>query len=356
LCPDCFNLIAIKSFKNQKMKKLNILLLAFVMLLTATGLNAQTVVSVTASKDNVIYYNNGSTTKSNGVGPSLVAGNTNTANYWRRSLIKFDLPSLCTGAIIDSVTVRLYAVKVAQGDTAHRSFSLYRLTSDWGEGTSDAADTTGKGAPATTGDATWSYKFYSSSLWTTAGGDYSSTLSATTGLLPYTSFVTKYVYFRSSTYSQLKTDVQAWMASPSINNGWILKGIEGTLRKSAEFRSKDYSVDSLKPTLFIYYTCPDEEESLLQSVQVAETSLSVEKETVALSVYPNPVLTEAGISLSSGEVAQVTLYNKMGTAIKAVEVRTWPLSVNMSGLEKGIYVVKAVTPKGSTYSQTFIKE
>jgi hypothetical protein len=332
------------------MKQLIFWLTAAVMLLTATGLNAQSVASVTASKDNVIYYNNGTTTKSNGVGASLVAGNTNTTNYYRRSLIKFTMPALCNGATIDSVTVRLYAVKVAQGDTAHRSFSLYRLTSDWGEGSSDAADTTGKGAPATTGDATWSYKFYSSSLWTTPGGDYSSTLSATTGSLPYTSFVTKYVYFRSSAYAQLKTDVQNWLSGSVANYGWILKGIEGSLKKSAEFRSTDYTVDSLKPTLFIYYRCPG-----LKSVQVAETDGSIEKEAVSLSVSPSPASSLASISLSSGEAATVTLYSTTGAVIKTANVSAWPLSINVSGFNKGVYVVKAVSASGS-YSKTFIKE
>jgi hypothetical protein len=336
------------------MKKLIFLVSASVMLLTAAGLNAQTVASVTASKDNVIYYNNGSTTKSNGVGASLVAGNTNTANYWRRSLIKFDLPdmdSICEDYTIDSVTVRLYAVKVGQGDTAHRSFSLYGLTSDWGEGTSNAADTTGKGAPATTGDATWSYKFYSSSLWTTAGGDNSYTLSATTGLLPYTSFVAKYVYFRSSVYSQLKTDVESWLNGDVPNYGWILKGIEGSLKKSAEFRSKDYSVDSLRPKLFIYYTC-----SGLRSVKEVEASIFSENAVTTLSVSPSPASSFVNISLSSGEVAKVALYNTMGAVIKTASVSTWPLFINMSDFNKGVYVVKAISESGAVYSNTLVKK
>ena len=53
---------------------------------------------------------------------------------------------------------------------------VHRVTADWGEGTSKA--TQGKGAPATTGDATWSHRIFNTKTWKMAGGDFISPSSA----------------------------------------------------------------------------------------------------------------------------------------------------------------------------------
>jgi len=160
------------------------------------------------------------------------------------------MPSLPRGAVIDSVTLQLYAVKNAQNNTASRSFSLYKLTSDWGQGTSVAA-AAGTGTGATTGDATWIRTFYNISSWTTAGGDFVSTASGTSN-----TFTTapRYVYFRSNLSNQIKADVDSWISSPSTNYGWIIKGNESVALQATEFASIQTSLgNSYKPTLIIYY-------------------------------------------------------------------------------------------------------
>jgi len=57
-----------------------------------------------------------------------------------------------------------------------------RLLADWGEGTSNATGGLGEGGggPATTNDATWVHRFYSTQLWNTPGGDFAAAASATT--------------------------------------------------------------------------------------------------------------------------------------------------------------------------------
>ena len=52
------------------------------------------------------------------------------------------------------------------------------MLADWGEGTSVAPGEEGDGAPATTNDATWRHRFFDTIFWTTEGGDFSGTVSA----------------------------------------------------------------------------------------------------------------------------------------------------------------------------------
>lgn len=208
-------------------------------------------VYATDSIDNTIYYNGDNTAKSdtlsNGSGGSFVAGCIATSGYYRRALIKFSMPTLPSGYTVDSVTLKLYAAKNAQNNAAPRSFSIYRVTSPWGEGGS-IASAPGSGTAAQTGDATWVRTFYNAVSWTTPGGDFSSTLSAQCDTFTTAS---KFVYFYSSSYSQMKADVESWLSSPSANYGWIIRGNETTTLQATEFSSIQASKN--KPQLTIYY-------------------------------------------------------------------------------------------------------
>jgi hypothetical protein len=212
--------------------------------------------SITAldSIDNTIYYNSGDSahtdTLSNGKGVAFVAGHVATTGYIRRALVQFSMPALPSGAVIDSVTLQLYAIKNAQNNTASRSFSLYKVTQAWGEGSSTAS-AAGTGTGAKTGDATWLRTFFNTVSWTNAGGDFSSTVSGTC-----TAFTTasRFVSFRSGRAGQMKQDVQSWYVTPGSNHGWILRGAESVLLSATEFASFQTTLgSSYKPTLTIYY-------------------------------------------------------------------------------------------------------
>lgn len=206
------------------------------------------------SIDNTIYYNAGNTAKSdtlsNGSGGAFVAGHIATTGYYRRALIKFGMPTLPVGAVIDSVTLQLYAKQNAQNNTAARSFKLYKLTSAWGEGAS-VASAPGSGTVATIGDATWIRTFYNSISWTTPGGDFVSTISALSNT--FTSAPAT-VYFGSGSKGLMKTDVNSWYSNPSSNHGWIIRGNETTPLQATEFASFQTTLGSTyKPQLTIYY-------------------------------------------------------------------------------------------------------
>lgn len=228
--------------------------MALVMTMLPLLSNAQSSVALNPVKDNTIYYNQGQTrtdSLSNGAGAYLVAGNVNTLNYIRRALIKFDLSTLPSTATVDSVVLKIHAQQNAQHDATARYFSIYRLTNDWGEGTSNAGSSPGTGTYATDEDATWKWNFYDYDEWNTDGGDFNSTISATTDTLSG-DLLGVDVYWRSAKSGNglMATNVQNWIAAPATNYGWIIKGIEGVLRKATMFYSRE---SSYKPVLTVYY-------------------------------------------------------------------------------------------------------
>src|SRR3990170_3786518 len=195
------------------------------------------------SKDNTLYSESGSL--SNGAGEYIFTGRTKDGHN-RRTVIAFDIAgNVPTGSIITGATLTLRASRMATN--TGRTTTLQRLLADWGEGTSNALQNEGKGAPAAMGDATWTHRFYTTTTWTNAGGDFSGTVSAS---LDVGSTGT---YTWGST-SQMVADVQAWLDNPSTNFGWIIRGIEGANESSKRFNSSESGQNP--PALAITYTPP----------------------------------------------------------------------------------------------------
>ncbi len=204
--------------------------------------NAQTTVVLSASADNTIYQNFPG--NSNALGQNFFSGN-NLGNSPRRALLKFNIASVVPGgAVITAVTLTLNCnVSRSIADNV----SLYKLTTDWGEGTSNAAASSdGGGAAATINDATWPTNFFPSSNWTTAGGDYVAIASAATSILA--------TGFYSWSSAGMVTDVQNWLNNPSTNFGWILLCNEATAATARRFASRENPTIANRPTLSITYT------------------------------------------------------------------------------------------------------
>jgi hypothetical protein len=210
--------------------------------LACAHLARATTITLTPSKDNTIYSDDA---LSNAVGVNLFAGN-NGNGATRRALLNFDLSAIPADATITGVTLSLYAT-VATSVT--QTVTLTRLTTDWGEGTSNAGNFGGggSGAAATTGDATWQYSFYSTTSWTSAGGDFAAGASASTS-----------VASASATYTWnspgMIADVQTWLADSSTNFGWIVQGNEGANGTAKAFASREAANSTQRPQLTITYT------------------------------------------------------------------------------------------------------
>jgi hypothetical protein len=152
-----------------------------------------------------------------------------------------------------------------EGDS--RILSLHRLLSDWGEGTSNAGPGgtagSGNGAAATTGDATWRYRFFNTQDWASfnpavtgsGGGDFVSGASATAtvGIVP--GVLVTWETIRGGAPSGLVADVEQWLVNPASNAGWLLKVVDETpIRTARRFYSKDDATAVFRPRLVIDYT------------------------------------------------------------------------------------------------------
>ncbi|MGV6862526.1 MAG: T9SS type A sorting domain-containing protein [Putridiphycobacter sp.] len=200
---------------------------------------SQVTVPLSPTQDNSMYSEN--TSNSNGLG-KLYAGTTCTGNF-RRALIQYDFSVIPAGSIITNVSLTLNVDQVSVGAPATSDFTLHKVTTAWGEGTSNGG---GTGAAAVAPDATWSDAMFGTSTWTTAGGDYNGTASASTTLTNATGNFTW-------SSSGMIADVQSWVNMSSPNNGWILIGDEATNCTAKRFGSNDLGTG---PNLIVEYMCP----------------------------------------------------------------------------------------------------
>jgi len=212
--------------------------------------------------------------------PGIFVG-TDGATNPKRGLIEFNIAgNIPAGATITSVTMQLTVGQAAgtsgNGGTlaSATTISLFNESQAWGQPTNVAGSTSfmgmGHGKAAKTGDATWNDSFYSTTsptptptTWTTAGGDWSSSL---TDLADATSTGSPAAVTWSST--AMVTDVQNWLNNPSTNFGWLLKNSDETDATdylafwSAQGAAAD-SNSSLAPALSITYTPVPEPTSLM---------------------------------------------------------------------------------------------
>jgi hypothetical protein len=207
--------------------------------------------SLTTSADNTLYQVSTSDPMaqlSNGAGPNFFVGDTNQPlNNIRRGAIKFDLSSIPVGSTVTSATLTLHVSKLVS--TGAENVTLNRALLNWGEGTSTTGSGGGgAGVPATTNDVTWYYTFYSSQLWTTPGGDFAATASATTAV--------NGLGFFNWTGPGVVSDLQQWVNNPTGNFGWIVLGNESAAGTALQLDTKENTTAADRPLLTVNYTPP----------------------------------------------------------------------------------------------------
>ncbi|MCI0675833.1 MAG: DNRLRE domain-containing protein [Phycisphaerales bacterium] len=203
--------------------------------------NQPVTVTLIADADGILYES-GAGDVANGAGQQLYAGNQSNG-LRRRIVVHFDVSAIPAGATIQSALLRLYCNQnngVAFNVTAHR------LNADWGEGTSDDSGNEGDGTAAATNDATWFHRFYNTVLWTTPGGDFATTPSATQA-------VGAPLVFHEWTSAALVADVQGWVDLPGSNFGWIVRGDEASPNNTKRFDSRQSGTSANWPQLEITY-------------------------------------------------------------------------------------------------------
>jgi hypothetical protein len=218
-------------------------LLGLLTALISTTAMAATI-NITPSKDNTLYqYFESDGDRSNGAGTFFFTGTTGSGLI-RRGVIAFNIAGVIpAGSTINSATLRMNMSRT--NSEATRTVGLYKLLTDWGEGTSDAANEEGTGAAATTNDATWRHRFFSASLWTTAGGNFSTSLTASAAVAA--------TGFYNWSSPQLTADVQSWLDTPASNFGWVVLGPESSEATAKRFDTRE---SANPPVLMVDYTAP----------------------------------------------------------------------------------------------------
>ncbi len=207
---------------------------------------AADVVVLDSVKDNTLYEDP-SGLLSNGKGHSLFSGIT-AQNFIRRALLKFDVAATVPpGSTILSAKLTLSMTMTISGA---QNVSVHETLADWGEATSNAPGQEGSGGVAVTGDVTWIHTFFNGSLWTTAGGDYDPTPSATAAV----AFGGDYIWGNTAA---MVADVQSWLDAPATNFGWLLRhDDEITAATAKRFATRENPDVSLRPSLEINYAPP----------------------------------------------------------------------------------------------------
>lgn len=237
----------IREYFVKKMRYNLLKLLLLTLLLSSTRLSAQTMTEdFLPARDNTLYERPLGDL-SNGAGDFLFFGLTgmNANNVLRRAVLAYDLSSIPPGSIITDAGLTINVDMVAPGASAFDA-NLHRLTSDWGEGTSDAPGFEGGGTSATTDDATWLHTFFDTQFWTTPGGDFEPLASATTSLNNSTGLFT-------FSGAQLIADIQSMVDTPGDNFGWVIIGDENTMMNARRIGSRENPEPGSQPLLSVTY-------------------------------------------------------------------------------------------------------
>jgi hypothetical protein len=191
--------------------------------------------------DTSIFFGAGFDSVADGAGPHLWLAVT-AGDFNRRALLRFDLSAIPSGSVVREVRLSLYESRARD----QHSVSVHRLLAAWGEGLSNAG-TSGAGAPATPGSATWSNRFHPGTPWAVAGGDFVADASASIS-----------VGAPSERYTWgptpgLQADVQTWVDNPSLNHGWVLIGVENVSQNAKRFESRENPTAANWPRLQVVY-------------------------------------------------------------------------------------------------------
>src|SRR5215472_10271094 len=218
------------------------LAILFMSVLGCVGVSSTSaaIIVINPSKDNTLYeYDPAEGDHSNGAGFHFFAGE-NAMGELRRGVLAFDVAgAIPAGSTITAVSLTL---NMSMTPAGLETVELHKLLADWGEGTSHAPMGEGDGAPATPNDATWRHRFFDTIFWTSEGGDFSATVSASQSV----GGIGQYTW----TSAQMVADVQSWLDDPASNFGWLVLGDESAAATAKRFDTRE---SASPPMLTIQY-------------------------------------------------------------------------------------------------------
>ncbi|WP_417616052.1 DNRLRE domain-containing protein [Oceanisphaera sp.] len=150
---------------------------------------------------------------------------SNSGNLDKRGLLKFDLSTIPTAALITSATLELNLEGIGSGEIA--DISLHRVTRDWHQT-----------------QANWSLA-RTSENWSSLGGDFEPTALTSAEIDPLALGATQW---------DITALVGDWVAGVQDNHGLMLLGSPGV--NHADFSSSNHAAATQRPKLTIQYHCP----------------------------------------------------------------------------------------------------
>ena len=215
----------------------------------------------------------------NGSSSEMVMGTQGPAasSAHNRGLVKFDLGSIPTNAVIDSVALQITVNKTA-GGAAASFFHLHALKVPWTESLSTWFVRSAGQNWAAPGGASGADYAATSSGNAFVGGAGAATFESTDGLV---------------------ADVTRWLRSPATNQGWLIKTENESVEKTAgRFGARENPNTS--PQLTVQYTVPPPPPQIT-SVGIVGTNFCVNFEGVAGNIY----VLESREDIESGDWATV---------------------------------------------------
>lgn len=233
------------------------IVMAIFLSLPVFDVSAQVVENFQASGDAEIWNNTPLDETENYGACNILYLNGATTSPKQRMLLKFDISSLPVNATISNSTLRL--VKIG-GNNTSRSVSVHRITNDWTEGAGVCA--------GTVGPVSWQQRVTSTN-WTTAGGDFAASATASTnvaGNAAYTWNVTSLV--------------QDWYNGTHNNYGLLTKFTTENVNEERQFASKENATTANRPVLSVVYTLAEPVfDNVSSGVATSGTSVTVSHTT-----------------------------------------------------------------------------
>jgi len=164
-----------------------------------------------------------------------------------RALVKFDLTGkVPANATILSARLVLRFTREPSSGGADGILEVRRVLRTWTEGNKPGPS----GQPATSGETTWSFNMHPGLPWAEKGGGFGSDFSSTTSAsVPIIGRGTLEILSTRA----LLADVQAWLADPTANFGWVLAVRDESVRETAR-RIASREDPANAPKLILEYT------------------------------------------------------------------------------------------------------
>ena len=193
------------------------------------GLGRTATMSLQASQDS--YVQQDSVTSNFGAATTIQVKSQSSAA--KRALVKFDLSSVPACAMVTAASLQMRLETNTQNlggdDHVH---GVYRVTASWTEG-----------------GVTWANRDVGTS-WTSAGGDFNATVTATATAPAGTGWLVQW---------NVTTDVLAFRAGTAVNNGWLVKdqGEASPPTSSSGYSSRMSGTVANRPVLVLTLTGND---------------------------------------------------------------------------------------------------